>query len=96
MPLLSKKDIIKYLKNFDLISDRVCVQCPMNSEYFIPFLRKHNIGENVIKYYCSVTCSERFNLLVFDKTLLVENGCIERKEELKKIMKRYNKIIKNE
>ena len=96
MLLISKNNIIKYLKKFDLINDRACIQCPMSAEYLIPFLKEHNISKDIIKYYYKATCAERFAFLTLsDEILLINDGCIERKEELKKIIKEYN-IIENE
>lgn len=93
---ISKNNIIKYLKTFDLISDRVCTYCPMSAEHFLPFLRKHNINEDIIKYYSKVTCAERFAFLTSSNAiLLINNGCIGRKETLKKIIKKC-RIIDNE
>lgn len=97
MLLISKNNIIKYLKKFDIISDRVCIQCPMNTEYFLPFLKENKVNENAIKYFCkTATCAERFAFLTSsNEILLINDGCIGRKEELKKIIKEYN-IIENE
>ena len=93
---ISKNNIIKYLKKFDLISDRSCIQCPMSTEYFLPFLREHNVNEDIIKYYCKITCAERFIFLTSsNEFLLIKGGCVGRKKKLKKIIKEY-KIIENE